>query len=463
MLTASFLIKILTNGMKMKKIPQLVFWLSFASFSVSARYPNQQTTQTPQETITPKSTTCIFSRDKENIETCTRLADSGDAVAQNTLGEIIYNIKNYYKVGNHTKARLLFEKAAAQGLAKAQYNLGSMYRDEFNNFPVALKWFEKAAAQGNADAQNSIGYIYENASGGKPPRLYTFDEKGKSTDPNLPKIKAQFAKFDKSIPVNYFSRTVYPLSEYGQGVEPDIQKAFEWYQKAANQGHALAQANLAYFYLLGIVVEKDEKKAFELYEQAANQQLPAAIKSLAFMHMLGLGGNKVDVYKAIALLEQAYLLTPDQSLWRMIETQMFRRYKYLTKLKENSDIYPFPYTIKSDEDYIFASLYFLKDYYNLNMNMGSHILTFTQPRRKTLDVWLGKSHDELTTLKERYLTKKAIQGYYNTMTLLSYYYKDEVKDMQKAMLWRQYAIQMGQSDHPNFWLDYPTVEDDKPQ
>ena len=463
MLTASFLIKILTNGMKMKKIPQLVFWLSFASFSVSAHHPNQQTTQTSQETITPKSTTCIFSRDKENIETCTRLADSGDAVAQNTLGEIIYNIKNYYKVGNHTKARLLFEKAAAQGLAKAQYNLGSMYRDEFNNFPVALKWFEKAAAQGNADAQNSIGYIYENASGGKPPRLYTFDEKGKSTDPNLPKIKAQFAKFDKSIPVNYFSRTVYPLSEYGQGVEPDIQKAFEWYQKAANQGHALAQANLAYFYLLGIVVEKDEKKAFELYEQAANQQLPAAIKSLAFMHMLGLGGNKVDVYKAIALLEQAYLLTPDQSLWRMIETQMFRRYKYLTKLKENSDIDPFPYTTKNDEDYIFASLYFLKDYYNLNMNMGSHILTFTQPRRKTLDVWLGKSHDELTTLKERYLTKKAIQGYYNTMTLLSYYYKDEVKDMQKAMLWRQYAIQMGQSDHPNFWLDYPTVEDDKPQ
>ena len=463
MLTASFLIKILTNGMKMKKIPQLVFWLSFASFSVSAHHPNQQATQTSQETITPKSTTCIFSRDKENIETCARLADSGDAVAQNTLGEIIYNIKNYYKVGNHTKARLLFEKAAAQGLAKAQYNLGSMYRDEFNNFPVALKWFEKAAAQGNADAQNSIGYIYENASGGKPPRLYTFDEKGKSTDPNLPKIKAQFAKFDKSIPVNYFSRTVYPLSEYGQGVEPDIQKAFEWYQKAANQGHALAQANLAYFYLLGIVVEKDEKKAFELYEQAANQQLPAAIKSLAFMHMLGLGGNKVDVYKAIALLEQAYLLTPDQSLWRMIETQMFRRYKYLTKLKENSDIDPFPYTTKNDEDYIFASLYFLKDYYNLNMNMGSHILTFTQPRRKTLDVWLGKSHDELTTLKERYLTKKAIQGYYNTMTLLSYYYKDEVKDMQKAMLWRQYAIQMGQSDHPNFWLDYPTVEDDKPQ
>ena len=449
--------------MKMKEISQLVLLLCFASSYAYAHHDNKQTTITSQNPITPESTTCIFSHKKENIEICTRLANSGDAVAQNTLGEIFYNIEYSYKFGNHTKARLLFEKAAAQGLAKAQYNLGSMYRDEFNNFPVALKWFEKAAAQGNADAQNSIGYIYENASGGKPPRLYTFDEKGKSTDRNLAKIKAQFAKFDKSIPVNYFSRTVYPLSEYGQGVEPDIQKAFEWYQKAANQGHALAQANLAYFYLLGIVVEKDEKKAFELYEQAANQQLPAAIKSLAFMHMQGLGGNKVDVNKAIALLEQAYQLTPDESLWRMIYTQMYLRYKYLTKLEENSDRYPFPYNTKSDEDYIFASLFFLNDYYNLNMNMGSHILTFSQPRRKTLDVWLGKSHDELSTLKERYLIKKAIQGYYNTMTLLSYYYKDEVKDIQKAMLWRQYAIQMGQSDHPDFWLDYPIDEDDKTQ
>ena len=177
-----------------------------------------------------------------------------------------------------------------------------MYRDEFNNFPIALSWFEKAAAQGNLDAQNSIGYIYENGSGGKPPRNYYFDENGKNTDPDLPYIEAKFAPYEFQLPSDPYSRAVYPMSEYGQGVEPDLTKAIEWYQKAADKGHALAQTNLAYFYLFGIGVTKDEKHAFELYQKAAKQNCAPALKSLAFMYIQGLGTNQ-DVPKAFASLE----------------------------------------------------------------------------------------------------------------------------------------------------------------
>lgn len=250
--------------MNMKKITCAWLWLSLVSFSVSAASVNKPTATTPKTAV--KSKTCTHARDDNNIQICTALADSGNAVAQNTLGEIYYGNNLLYQKGDHTKARLLFEKAAAQG---------------------------------NVDAQNSIGYIYENASGGKPPRLYVFDEHGKNIDPELPKIEAQFAPFDKfSIPIENYPRTIYPLSEYGQGVEPDLNKAFEWYEKAAKQGHALAQTNLAYFYLFGIVVKKDEKQAFKLYEQAAKQQFVPALKTLAFMYMQGLG-TKVDDIKPL--------------------------------------------------------------------------------------------------------------------------------------------------------------------
>lgn len=447
--------------MNMKKITCVWLWLSLVSFSVSAASVNKSTASTQKTAV--KSKTCTHARDDNNIQICTALADRGNVVAQNTLGEIYYGDNLLYQKGNHTKARLLFEKAAAQGLAQAQYNLGSMYRDELSNFPIALSWFEKAAAQGNVDAQNSIGYIYENASGGKPPRLYVFDEQGKNIDPELPKIEAQFAPFDKfSIPIKYYPRTIYPLSEYGQGVEPDLNKAFEWYEKAAKQGHALAQTNLAYFYLFGIVVKKDEKQAFKLYAQAAKQQFVPALKTLAFMYMQGLG-TKVDEHKAFTLLEQAYQLQPDDSLWHLIHIVMNIDYSFKTQLKHQKRKYRSQYYFDeeaSDEDFVYDRFNYLKAFYNLNMKDGSQIVTFSLWTRETFDILLGNTVGEISALKERFFTKYAIQSNYNMMTSLSYYYKGEEQDIARAQLWRKYAIKMGAVDHPTEWPDYPPLDED---
>ena len=462
-----FLGKRSTNGIKMKKIPHLAFWLCFATFSVSAG-GNLKPPEVNTPTTTPSAlSTCLHSRDADNLKICTALADGGDAIAQNTLGEIFYGDNLLYQKGDHTKARLLFEKAAAQGLAKAQYNLGAMYRDELNNFPIALSWFKKAAAQGDLDAQNSIGYIYENASGGKPPRLYIFDENGKNIDPELPNIEAQFARFDKmSLPLEDYPRSVYPLSEYGQGVEPDIQKAIEWYQKAASQGHALAQTNLAYFYLLGIGVEKDEQKAFTLYQQAANQQLPAAIKTLGFLYMQGLG-TEVDEYKAFTLFEQAYQLQPDDNLIELIDLNLGNRYKFQTQLKRQNIKYRRQYdshTEVSDEDFIYDRFHFLNAYYNLDFSKGSQILIFSKWPRNTMDILLGNTIGERSELKERIYIKEAIQGYPKTLSWLSYYYKGEERDIIRAQLWRKYALKMGASKHPSNWSNYPPIlEDEMPR
>ncbi|MCX8639339.1 sel1 repeat family protein [Gilliamella sp. B3172] len=444
----------------MKKIPHLIFWLCFATFSVSAKGNNKQPSAPPPNVIKSDASTCLHSRDADNLKICTALADGGDAIAQNTLGEIFYGDNLLYQKGDHTKARLLFEKAAAQGLAKAQYNLGAMYRDELNNFPIALSWFEKAAAQGDLDAQNSIGYIYENASGGKPPRLYIFDENGKNIDPELPNIEAQFARFDKmSLPLEDYPRSVYPLSEYGQGVEPDIQKAIEWYQKAASQGHALAQTNLAYFYLLGIGVEKDEQKAFTLYQQAANQQLPAAIKTLGFLYMQGLG-TEVDEYKAFTLFEQAYQLQPDDNLIELIRIYFGNTYNFRTPLEWQDINYRLQYdshTEISDEDFIYDRFHSFNAFYDLDMANSWIMLDFSKWPRNTMDILLGNTIGERSELKERLYIKRAIQGYPKTLASLSYYYKGEERDIIRAQLWRKYALKMGASNHPSEWPNYPPI------
>lgn len=48
----------------------------------------------------------------------------------------------------------------------------------------------------------------------------------------------------------------------------DQEKAFRWYERAAEAGIPEALAELAYDYDQGFVVEKDRKKAVSLYKKA---------------------------------------------------------------------------------------------------------------------------------------------------------------------------------------------------
>ena len=50
---------------------------------------------------------------------------------------------------NSSKARDWFEKAANQGDADAQFNLGIMLNED-GDAAAAKRWFQEAAAQGNA-------------------------------------------------------------------------------------------------------------------------------------------------------------------------------------------------------------------------------------------------------------------------------------------------------------------------
>ena len=57
---------------------------------------------------------------------------------------------------------------AKQGVAEAQFNLGTMYdsgQGVRQNYAEAVRWHRKAAEQGNAKAQYNLGLMYANGHG----------------------------------------------------------------------------------------------------------------------------------------------------------------------------------------------------------------------------------------------------------------------------------------------------------
>ena len=172
----------------MKRIFQVAI-LIMALLSPVAASAQTKTIKVPKKEKTAKTTT--------------------SAAEQNRLGLDIF-----WNKGDEKKASEWFHKAAKQGYAPAQFNLGLLY-DEFclgdylKHYDNAAYWYRKAAEQGDYYAQVSLGLLYE----------------------------------------------------YGNGVAKDYKQAVYWFRKAAEQGCHLAQWHLSCCYKEGKGVDKDEKQA----------------------------------------------------------------------------------------------------------------------------------------------------------------------------------------------------------
>jgi S1-C subfamily serine protease len=90
-------------------------------------------------------------------------AEQGDAEAQ-------YNLAVMYDMGigapkNYTESGKWYAKAAAQGVAEAQFQLGVRYyehgKQAKDNYVKAFSWFYKAALQGMPEAQYNAGLMYQ--------------------------------------------------------------------------------------------------------------------------------------------------------------------------------------------------------------------------------------------------------------------------------------------------------------
>lgn len=98
------------------------------------------------------------------------LARGGDPVAQWRLGLLHYHGHGVRE--NDELARQWFERAARQGLAEAQFQLGNMYAygladpgHDVDPQRLAAQWYFEASRQGHAEAQYSLGILFISGTG----------------------------------------------------------------------------------------------------------------------------------------------------------------------------------------------------------------------------------------------------------------------------------------------------------
>ncbi|MFZ1640333.1 MAG: tetratricopeptide repeat protein [Candidatus Contendobacter sp.] len=169
------------------------------------------------------------------------------------------NGEDSYEQGDHAAALKWYRKAADQGYAPAQINLGSMYAEGEGvprDLQEALKWYHKAADQGDASAEFSLGMLYEQ----------------------------------------------------GEGVPQDFEEALRWYRKAADQGDALAQVNLGSMYAEGQGVPRDFQEALKWYRKAADQGYAPAQFNLAAIYAEGQEGIPQDLVMAYVWFSRSAML-----------------------------------------------------------------------------------------------------------------------------------------------------------
>lgn len=95
-----------------------------------------------------------------------------------------------------------------------------------------------------------------------------------------------------------------------------LDEAFKYYKIAADNGHAEAQWRVGDFYLRGYhVIEVNEKKAFEYFQKAAQQGLEDGCLSLGICYRDGVG-TSIDLKKALYYLTIS--TTPNsETLWAL--------------------------------------------------------------------------------------------------------------------------------------------------
>ena len=86
--------------------------------------------------------------------------------------------------------------------------------------------------------------------------------------------------------------------------EQDYSKAVEWFKKSAQQGNAIGQYGLGSMYSLGCGVPRDDKQAFEWVNKSAQQGLINAQETLGIFYLEG-KGVEPDYHKAFELLKKS--------------------------------------------------------------------------------------------------------------------------------------------------------------
>ena len=161
-----------------------------------------------------------------------------------------------YERGDYATALQLWRPLADRGYARAQNNLGEMYRNGQGvpqDYAEAMRWYRKAADQGNVRGQVNVGAMYRNGQG-------------------VPQDYAEAMRWYRKAADQGDAASEYSLGlmyNKGYGVRRDYAEAVAWYRKAAGPGYALVQFNLGAMYNSGQGVLQDYVQAHRWLDLAA--------------------------------------------------------------------------------------------------------------------------------------------------------------------------------------------------
>ena len=199
-------------------------------------------------------------------------SDKGHKGAQCRLGRIYLN--GDHTSQNYIEARLLLTQSAHQGVSEAQYLLGEIYEKglgTLKNYPEAVKWFEMAAERGHRKAIDKIKTQKEENP------LRVLDAQHRLDVANEEAVVAERHTLDakqRHINAQYNLGVLYLMPSELQ----NFQSAFNWFEKAGNQGLPEAQINLGLMCSKGQGMEKDNIEALKWFSLAAAQGNVTATK-----------------------------------------------------------------------------------------------------------------------------------------------------------------------------------------
>ncbi|RHZ80923.1 hypothetical protein Glove_130g33 [Diversispora epigaea] len=220
---------------------------------------------------------------KDKFERYLKLAESGNHIGQNYLGDCYYYGTGVRK--DKEKAFQWYLKSAEGGNLLGQSNLGYCYQNGIGTTKdeeKAFQWYLKSAEGGDNKGKCNLGYCYQNGIG-------TTKDKEKAFQWYLKSAEGGNLLGQSNLGYCY---------QNGIGTTKDEEKAFQWYLKSAEGGNILGQNNLGLCYENGIGTIKDEEKAFQWYLESAEGGNILEQNNLGLCYENGIGTIK-DEEKAL--------------------------------------------------------------------------------------------------------------------------------------------------------------------
>jgi len=237
-----------------------------------------------------------------------KAAVQGNADAQYEMG---YAYLQGYGIGRSgSEAYRWYRKAAMQGHAKAQYICGEQFMTSVGvGGAEAIKWLRKSAEQGYGLAQLQLGRMYEPHDEAEAIRWYNM---------------AAAQDFHSDHEAWYRLGCLHERRQ-------DFMEAAGWYEKAAASFREDAMYRLFLLYESGKGVARDEVKAAEFLEKAADWGQRDAQYALGCRHQSGQSAvlDGVEAYKWFALAALMYVIVMDAEKY---EEAVSRREQVATQL-----------------------------------------------------------------------------------------------------------------------------------